>query len=96
MGSASTNIKDRWLQPLLVFIPAAMVVISLEGLPQKSHRIFMNIISGFFALVIVLTPINSLYGEPSSAAYRSAKFSDIVKGIEDEYPSVENIVVSSS
>jgi hypothetical protein len=83
--SGTTNVKDRWLQPVLVLAVPAMVLWLAPRISVAGQRWFGTLIACLAAVVIVALPVNILYGTPDRPSYRSAPFPALVDRIEKDY-----------
>ncbi len=84
--SGVTNVKDRWLQPVLVLAAPALVVWTLPRLKVLGHIRLAQVVAVLAFIVLVALPVNMLYGTPRKPSYSAAPIMDMTKRIAQTYP----------
>ncbi len=90
LASGTTNIKDRWLQPILFLAAPAMALWVLPKLSELGRHRFIQAIGVATLLIFIAQPIHDL--KPSR---RSTPFPAIVSAIEDRYPETKTVFVKN-
>lgn len=80
--SGSTNIKDRWLQPILIFAGPAIMLWLLPKIGRAGTRRFCQISGGLAVLIVVAMLHHNLAGN----AKRAAPFAALTPQILDQSP----------
>ena len=88
LSSGTTNIKDRWLQPILFLAAPAMTLWILPKLSTLGRHRFIQTIGLAALLIFIAQPIHDL--RPSR---RSTPFPAIVSAIADKYPETKTVFV---
>ncbi|MEO4042890.1 glycosyltransferase family 39 protein [Hoeflea sp. CAU 1731] len=84
--SGVTNVKDRWLQPVLVLAAPALVLWTLPRLKALGHIRLAQIVAVLALVVLVALPVNMLYGTPRKPSYSAAPIAALTERIAEEYP----------
>jgi len=84
--SGTTNVKDRWLQPILFLAAPTMTVWLLPKLSELGRHRFMQIVGIAALLIFTILPIHDI-----KASRRSTPFPEIVSAIADRYPETKTI-----
>ncbi len=84
--SGTTNIKDRWLQPVLFLAAPTMALWVLPKLSELGRHRFIQLLGITALLVLVAQPIHDI--RPSR---RSTPFPAIISAIADRYPETKTI-----
>ncbi len=88
LSSGTTNIKDRWLLPILFLAAPAMTLWILPKLSTLGRHRFIQTIGLAALLIFIAQPIHDL--RPSR---RSTPFPAIVSAIADKYPETKTVFV---
>ncbi len=88
--SGTTNIKDRWLQPILFLAAPAMVLWVLPKLSELGRHRFIQTVGLVALLIFIAQPIHDL--QPSR---RSTPFPAIVSAIAARYPEAKTVFVKN-
>jgi len=86
LWSGTTNVKDRWLQPVLFFAAPAMTLWVLPKLSALGRRRLMQLIGIVALSIFIAQPIHDI--RPSR---RSTPFPAIVSAIGEKYPETKII-----
>lgn len=87
----TTNVKDRWLQPILILAAPATVLWLLPMLSQLAQHRLRQIVFSAALLICLILPINNLYGDFKKPSRRNTPFPALIKEITEAYPSAEAI-----
>ena len=88
LSSGTTNIKDRWLLPILFLAAPAMTLWILPKLSTRGRHRFIQTIGLAALLIFIAQPIHDM--RPSR---RSTPFPAIVSAIADKYPETKTVFV---
>ena len=86
LWSGTTNVKDRWLQPILFIAAPLMTLWLLPKLSTLGRRRFVQAIGVAALLIFIAQPIHDI--RPSR---RSTPFPAIVAAIADRYPETKTV-----
>jgi len=86
--SGTTNVKERWLQPLLIFSAPAMVLWLVARLSDKGVRRLAQVYFALVLLIIIGLPVHNLHGR----AYRAAPFDKVTEEIHSQLPAGTTLI----
>lgn len=84
--SGTTNVKDRWLQPVLVLAAPMMTLWVLPKLSGLGRHRFVQMVYAVALLVFIVLPAHDI--RPSR---RSAPFPAVISAVVDRHPKVKTI-----
>lgn len=96
LASGTTNVKDRWLQPVLVFAAPTLVLWMLPKLSKLAWRRLLQTILVAALLISLLLPLHNLYGGRKKPSRRSAPFAGISAAIAEKYPDAETVFAQNN
>lgn len=88
LASGSTNIKDRWLQPMLIFAGPVVTLWLLPRIGERGARRFGQICAGLAGLIFVAMVHHNTAGD----AKRAAPFAELTPQILAQMPAGAAIV----
>jgi len=86
LWSGTTNVKDRWLQPILFLAAPVMTLWLLPKLSKLGRHRFVQAVGVAALLIFIAQPVHDI--RPSQ---RSAPFPVIVSAIADKYPEAKTL-----
>ncbi len=82
LASGSTNIKDRWLQPILIFSAPLAILWLLPRIEQAGAQRLLQVSAGLAVLIAVVM----VYHNTAGRAYRAAPFAALTPQITAHIP----------
>lgn len=89
--SKTTNFKDRWLQPVLIFAPPALSLWLLPNISKIGLQRYLQVVSGLAVIIYCLIIPDSLLGR----AQRAAPFDELLTQLNPTLPSRGKIFTSN-
>ncbi len=86
VASGATNVKDRWMQPVLFAVAPLLALWLIARAGDPARRGLLRAVGFAAALVLVMLPIEALYGLPGSPSRRAAPLDGLVPRLEAAFP----------
>lgn len=82
VAGGATNVKDRWMQPVLLAVAPLLALWLFARAGEPARRGFLRAVGIAAALVLVMLPVEALYGTPGSPSRRAAPLEGLVPQLE--------------
>lgn len=91
LASGTTNVKDRWLQPVLIFAAPTLVLWLLPRVSKLAWQRLSQVIFAAALLITLILPLHNIYGGKKKPSRRSAPFAELAAAINQKYPNAKTV-----
>ncbi len=86
VASGATSVKDRWMQPVLFAVAPLLALWLFARAGDLARRGMLRAAAAAAVLVLVMLPVEALYGTPGSPSRRAAPLAGLVAQLEAAFP----------
>lgn len=96
LGAGATNIRDRWLQPILVFAAPVLTLWLLPKLSLVGRQRFTQTVVVAAVLVCIALATAGSFIRGDKPSRRSAPFPAVVAAVIDKYPATHTVFAKNN
>lgn len=96
LGTGATNVKGRWLQPILVFAGPVLALWLLPKLSLFGRQRFVQSVIFAAALVCIVLATPYSFAKAGKPSRRSAPFPAVIAAVADKYPDTHTVFTQNN